>query len=348
MRHFGPCCFAVTIVLLLSVRLGLSQPVLARSNASLLSGRAINNLPRFLPASLQTNPLTATIRFAVIGDYGSGSADETAVANLVKSWKPDFIITTGDNNYPSGAASTIDGNIGRDYHDFIYPYLGSYTLASPPGYPRSTQDSYPYHAYLPLIETVITPSLRFFPALGNHDWLSSGAKPYLDYFVLPGNERYYNFVRGPVHFFALDSDYHEPDGISSSSVQGMWLRNGLAASTACWNLVYLHHAPFSSGLHGSNTALQWPYPAWGVDAVLAGHDHDYERIVRNGFPYFVNGLGGSSRYSFGPTPVSGSELRYNRSFGAMLITASQGTITYEFIAVGGTVVDSYTQTGGCL
>jgi hypothetical protein len=270
------------------------------------------------------------------------------VADLVKSWNPGFIITTGDNNYPSGAASTIDDNIGRDYHEFIYPYQGSYASRVTVYLPILIRDIYSDYFYLPSIEGVITSTNRFFPVLGNHDWLTSGAKPYFDYFILPGNERYYDFVRGPVHFFALDSDYHEPDGISSSSVQAMWLKDGLAASSACWKLVYLHHAPFSSGPHGPNAALQWPYPAWGADAVLAGHDHDYERIVRNGFPYFVNGLGGHSRYSFEPTPVTGSEFRYNDSFGAMRVTAGQGTITYEFIAVDGTVVDTYTQTGGCL
>lgn len=66
---------------------------------------------------------SGTTRFAVIGDYGSGRPQEQDVANLVKSWNPDFIITTGDNNYPNGEASTIDPNIGQFYHDFIYPYL---------------------------------------------------------------------------------------------------------------------------------------------------------------------------------------------------------------------------------
>ena len=61
-------------------------------------------------------------RFAVIGCYGSDGPDELAVANLVKGWNPDFIVTAGDNNYRYGAASTIDENIGKYYHDFIYPY----------------------------------------------------------------------------------------------------------------------------------------------------------------------------------------------------------------------------------
>ena len=58
-------------------------------------------------------------RFAVIGDYGDAGEPEADVAALVKSWNPEFIITTGDNNYPSGAAETIDENIGQYYHEFI-------------------------------------------------------------------------------------------------------------------------------------------------------------------------------------------------------------------------------------
>src|SRR3990172_1293347 len=68
----------------------------------------------------------SSVHFAVIGDYGSAGKAELDVANQVKSWNPDFIVTTGDNNYDSGSASTIDANIGQYYHDFIFPYTGSY------------------------------------------------------------------------------------------------------------------------------------------------------------------------------------------------------------------------------
>src|SRR5688500_4354858 len=64
------------------------------------------------------------ISFAVIGDYGSDDSHELAVANLVKSWNPEFIITLGDNNYPDGEAATIDANIGKYYREYIYPYRG--------------------------------------------------------------------------------------------------------------------------------------------------------------------------------------------------------------------------------
>ncbi|MFQ5341917.1 MAG: metallophosphoesterase family protein [Anaerolineae bacterium] len=264
------------------------------------------------------------VRFAVIGDYGGGGQAEQDVADLVKSWNPDFVVTAGDNNYPAGSASTIDDHIGQYYHEFIYPYTGGY------GSGAATN--------------------RFFPILGNHDWMAMGcdgancAGPYLDYFTLPGNERYYEFTRGPVSFFMLDSDTHEPDGTSSTSTQASWLLSKLATSTARWNLVFLHHAPYSSANHGSTTRMQWPFAAWGADAIFSGHDHTYERIVVDGIPYFVNGLGGSSRYSFG-TPVAGSQVRYRDDYGAMLVEADDTSITFQFISRAGVVIDSYTIGG---
>src|SRR6478672_6937259 len=57
-------------------------------------------------AGADTGP-PAALRFAVVGDYGNDSPDEAAVAALIRGWKPDFIITTGDNNYPGGTTATI-------------------------------------------------------------------------------------------------------------------------------------------------------------------------------------------------------------------------------------------------
>jgi tartrate-resistant acid phosphatase type 5 len=255
------------------------------------------------------------VRFAVIGDYGMDNAAEADVAALIHSWNPDIIITIGDNNYPSGAAETIDANVGKYFHDYIYPYSGAYGAGADEN--------------------------RFFPSLGNHDWLTDDARPYFDYFTLPGNERYYDFARGPVHFFALDSDEHEPDGINRSSVQATWLQERLAASTTSWQVVYMHYPPYSSGWHGSNLALQWPFATWGADAVLAGHDHSYERLTAEGIPYFVDGLGGGGRYDFGSL-LPQSQFRYNGDYGAMLVTATETDMLFEFYSRTGERIDQYT------
>ena len=257
----------------------------------------------------------ASVTFAVIGDFGSNDSNEAAVANLVKSWNPNFIVTVGDNNYPDGEASTIDANIGKYYHEYIHPYTGAY------GAGATTN--------------------RFWPSVGNRDWENlTGARlqPYLNYFVLPGNERYYDFVQGPVHFFMLDSDSREPDGITSNSKQAQWLQVRLAASNAPWKVVVLHHPPFSSRTSWSN--LQWPFKAWGADVVLSGHAHIYERILRDGFPYLICGLGGESLGSFS-TAISGSMVRYGSDYGALKVTASSTNLTFRFITRTGAVIDTY-------
>ena len=257
-----------------------------------------------------------TLRVAIIGDYGSGARSAVGdVANLVKSWNPDLIITTGDNNYEDGLALTIDHNIGQYYHDYISPYLGSYGAGADIN--------------------------RFFPSLGNHDYRCTICpQPYLDYFTLPNNERYYDFKWGPVHFFSISSDSKEPDGNNSSSVQALWLKTTMSESTQPLKIVYMHHPPFSSSSHGSTEIMQWPFKEWGADAVIAGHDHVYERIISDGLPYFVNGLGGKSIYQF-YSIVSGSEVRYRGDYGAMLVEITNEVALYKFINRSGELIDSY-------
>ncbi len=260
-------------------------------------------------------PTTATrVIFAAIGDYGSGNKDETDVAKLIDSWQPEFIITLGDNNYPSGAADHIDEAVGQYFHSYIHPYYGSFGEGAGVN--------------------------RFFPSLGNHDVLTENGKSFLDYFTLPGNERYYDFTWGMLHLFALDDIDSEPDGVGASSIQAQWLKAGLAESTSAWNIVYMHYPPYSSGTHGSTDWARWPYAEWGADAVLAGHDHTYERLEENGLPYFVNGLGGMGRYEF-LYNVEGSLVRYNANYGAMRVEATEKQIELEFITRSGEVVDTY-------
>ncbi len=266
------------------------------------------------PAPEVTPTPEPAVRFAVIGDYGTGGSAAGDVAALLLGWQPDFIITTGDNNYPDGSAETIDARVGKFYHAYIYPYRGHFGEGADQN--------------------------RFFPTLGNHDWMTDHARPYLDYFTLPGNERYYDFVWGPLHLFALDGDPNEPDGVSQNSKQATWLKEQLAASTAPWRIVYVHQPPYSSGLHGSVTWMRWPFKEWGASVVMAGHDHVYERLSINGLTYFVNGLGGGSIYRFGKI-LDGSQVRYNKEYGAMLVEANSQTITFQFITRLGEVVDTF-------
>jgi len=310
-RPPAACFVPVILAVMLAVLAGCQLPYLSRPAAV---GVQVELPPRVAGSN--------TTRLAVIGDFGVNTQAEADVAARVASWQPDAVITVGDNNYPDGTASTIDDNIGRYYHSFIDPYKGSHGTGATDN--------------------------RFFPVLGNHDWRTASGTPplptpYLDYFELPGNERYYDVTVGSVHIFAIDSDPHEPDGIESTSVQADWLKAALAGSTAPWRLVFMHHPPYSSSsTHGSTPELQWPYAEWGANAVLAGHDHTYERIERNGILYFVNGIGGAPLYPMG-APITGSQVRYNADYGAMLIEATSDRITYWAINRNGVEIDKIEQ-----
>lgn len=266
-----------------------------------------------------------TFVFAAIGDYGDNSNAQRKVANLVNDWDADFIITTGDNRY---GTNNFDKVVGQFYCGFLTDAVsGIYCNGGN------------------------SPTNAFFPSPGNHDY-SDGAdlNEYLQYFTLPGtgvassntsgSERYYDFVQGPVHLFAIDSQ-GALDSVSDMASQQTWLQRQLGASTAYWQVVYLHHAPYSSSKHGSYPELQWPFADWGADALIAGHDHVYERLVVDGIPYFINGLGGRSIYSFN-MPLVNSQFRYNTDYGAMRITADTRKMTFEFVNTSSVVLDSYT------
>jgi hypothetical protein len=259
------------------------------------------------------------IRLAVLGDFGEAGQPEADVATLVNGWSPDYILTVGDNNYPDGEASTIDENIGQYFHQYIGDYQGEYGEGAAEN--------------------------RFFPALGNHDWRTGSIQAHLDYFTLPGNERYYDVVLGPVHLFVIDSDSEDPDGRKADSAQAQWLQERMAASAAPWKIVTLHHAPYySGGTHGNDSETQWPYAEWGATAVMAGHEHSYERLLMDDIVYFVNGLGGRQRiHPFGD-PIPGSAVRYNQDYGAMRVDAGESCITFSFYNRSGEQIDSYTLT----
>jgi hypothetical protein len=255
----------------------------------------------------------------VIGDYGGDTAEEAKVAELVKGWNPDAVITVGDNNYDEGTPEGWDATVGQYYHPFIGSYKGKH------GAGAATN--------------------KFWPALGDHDWQDAGLDSWLDYFTLPGNERYYDVDLGPVHLYAVNSNSEEPDGYKPTGTQGLWLKEKLAASKSCFDLVYFHHPPYSSGHHGSRDHMDWPFVAWGAEATFAGHDHHYERLEVGGIPYFVIGTSG---LEFAPDPLPETKYRNDQKHGAILVTASSdGTITYEYWSLDGIKLDSLSLKKSC-
>jgi acid phosphatase type 7 len=194
------------------------------------------------------------------------------------------------------------------------------------------------------------------PVVGNHEYHTSGAAGYFDYFNGPGNadgpagERskgYYSYDVGSWHLIALNSNCSDVGGCGTGSPQEQWLRADLASSQADCTLAYWHEPRFSSGPHGSDTAVQ---PLWralweaGAETVLSGHDHDYERFAAQdtkgaldanyGVRQFVVGTGGKDLYSFGGIQPN-SRVRDESSYGLLFLTLHPGSYDWRFEPAAG-------------
>lgn len=257
-------------------------------------------------------------RFAVIGDYGSDSANEAAVASQVKSFGPQFIVTTGDNNYTTGATEDWDRTQGKYYRDYIK-------------YPADSSSIYKDNG---------VSTNQFFPTLGNHDW-DAGLYSYTNYFELPGNERYYSFTRGPVECFVLSSDPREPDGRTNGTPQYDWAEAAIRNSTARWQLVFFHHPAYTyQSNHQPMLEMRWPFEEWGVDGVFSGHNHNMQRMNVDGVPYFLEGASGNSLHRISGQPIDAVGQWFNMTkYGFLLVDADDGTLTFQFIDKDGVVLD---------
>jgi tartrate-resistant acid phosphatase type 5 len=265
--------------------------------------------------------------FAVVGDMGSDDSDEASVATMIDTWQPKFIFTVGDNVY----TDSYTNDVGRYYHNYMYPHEPTY----------GSGDTTTFN--------------HFWPTVGNHDWdykNESSLDAYKSYFTLPNNEDYYTVQIGDIGFFVVDSDTREDDygdGTDSNSAQAQWIHQQIQNSTAKWKIVLFHHPAYSSGYSGSTDYMQWPFEDWGIDAVLNGHDHDYERILKDDnndgkkLVYIVDGLGGESNEDF-DSPISGSVFRYGDNYGALKVIEKDDSLRFEFHSVdsGYPLLDSYT------
>jgi Calcineurin-like phosphoesterase len=215
------------------------------------------------------------IQIWAIGDFGKGSSTQYQVLQSYIDYlggkRNDMWIWLGDNAY----------NLGLD----------------------SEYGNYVFDVYQNQFK-----NWNFYPALGNHDYAQSGYLsnaslgtnfPYFNIFNLPqqaqcggvpsGSEKYYSYDWGNVHFIALDS-YGAYNHIGSPMYR--WLLNDLQINQSKWIIAYWHHPPFSKGTHDSDWEIEMVdmrenivplLERFGVDLVLTGHSHTYERS------YFMHG-----------------------------------------------------------
>jgi chitodextrinase len=248
---------------------------------------------------------------AAAGDICSSPTDCAGTAKLLDTIAPTRVLTLGDNAYPDGTSS--------DYSSYYDPNWGRHKSKTS-------------------------------PSPGNHDYHTSGGAGYFGYFGSQAPAQYYSFDIGAWHLISLNGEI----GISAGSAQETWLKSDLAAHPNKCTLAYWHEPRFSSGAeHGNTTSFD---PFWrdlyaaGVDVVLGGHDHDYERFApqnpsgaadSNGIREFVVGTGGASHYTFG-SPDANSEVRDNTSYGVLKVTLHSTSYDWQFVPVAGA---SFTDSG---
>jgi len=263
-------------------------------------------------------------KIAVITDFGVAISDshKANIATLVTNWDPDAVVTGGDN-----------------YHDRD-PYCSSYAQCVA-GY-NSYSAGY----------TDFVSSETFFPAYGNHDAWTHSAE-YTSYFsYLPSvpdpNHLYYDVVVGNVHFWVLNGNV-----TLTGSAQQTWLAANAPDESVAWNIAVVHQAPYGTGFYGDIASTQLPYQDYGIDFVISGHNHHYERLERNGVRYFIAGRagvteGGRTCDGTGSAATvefcAGTQNPPLDNYGYMQIVATGTDISLSFIDESGAVKDTFSDT----
>jgi len=245
-----------------------------------------------------------SIKFAVIGDTGTGSSSQYAVAKQLAAFRTkfpfDFTIMMGDNLY--------GGEKPSDYaKKFERPYK-------------------------PLLDA----GVKFYASLGNHD--DPNQRMYKPFNM--NGERYYSFkpsLIAGIRFFALDSNYLDPKQVE-------WLEKELAASGSDWKVAFFHHPPYASGMHGSHelirNQLEPLFLKYGVNVVFNGHEHFYERIKpQKGIQYFV--AGGSAKVRRGDIAKTNlTAFGYDEGYSFMIVEVAGDETHFQVINEKGLTVDT--------
>ena len=189
------------------------------------------------------------------------------------------------------------------------------------------------------------------PAIGNHDMGTDHGGPYYDYFGAaagPRGKGWYSYELEGWHVVVLNTEV----AIDSASEQLAWLRDDLRRHPSRCTLAYMHRPRFSSGEHGDSERTHDVFRALydgGVDALLSGHDHTYERFApqdpqgrpdpARGVRQFVVGTGGAPLYDFQSSLAPNSEVHQNRVHGVLRLVFRPDGYDWEFVAAGAAFSD---------
>ncbi len=315
-----------------------------------------------------TSPVVGTdkpTRIWVLGDSGVPGANQNAVRNAYFTFTgtrhTDLWLMLGDNAYESGTDTEYQTAVFNVYPNFLRQSV-------------------------------------LWPTLGNHDGYTADSAtqsgPYYNIFTLPknreaggvasGTEAYYSFDYGNIHFICLDS--YETSRATTGAM-ATWLKQDLADTAQDWIIAFFHHPPYTKGSHDSDAEAELGemrrnfgpiLEAGGVDLVLTGHSHSYERsFLLDGHYGLSNTLtpamkinGGSGQ---GATPykkaafggegtvyavagssgkISGGALNHPAMFvslnnlGSMVLDITGNRLDAKFLRENGSTPDSFTMIKG--
>jgi hypothetical protein len=267
--------------------------------------------------------------FIGVGDIGvcamSGDeqtahlADSVLIANQ-NAGVTTAVFTLGDNAYPAG--------LDRDFVNCFEPSWGD-----------------PKKHIMALMH----------PSIGNHDYQSARGAAYYRFFrgkAGPAFKGYYSYDVADWHMIALNSETIVSGTQREELDQERWLRNDLNSSGKRCSIAYFHRPLFSSGVHGEGAPMRriWQilYDG-GVDLVLSGHDHDYERFLPQtpagvldtvrGIPEIVAGTGGGPLTGIRNQLMPNSATRIQGHWGILLLTLGAKEYRSTFLEVGGRLWD---------
>jgi len=262
-----------------------------------------NNSAHSAPPKLMLPVKAGSVRFAVIGDTGSGTEKQRNVGDMMVKYRAlfpfEFVLMMGDNLYGGEAPQDFEKKFSEPY------------------------------------KALLDNKVKFYATLGNHDL---PLQVNYENFNMNGKE-YYRFKKGNVAFYSLNSNYMDKKQVK-------WLEDELAKDTSEWKICFFHHPPYSSAKkHGSDDQLREVvepiFLKYGVNVVLTGHDHVYERIKpQKGIYYFVSGAGGKLRSGDVSETSPLIEKSYDRDMHFMLFEVAGDQMYFQAISRTGETIDS--------
>ncbi|HSK14149.1 MAG TPA: metallophosphoesterase, partial [Phnomibacter sp.] len=269
---------------------------------------------------------TRKIAVAVFGDCGRNdkgyqSLTLNSYLNYVGTNPAELLLLLGDNAYTNGTDAEYTTG-------FFNAYSGN-----------------------------ILKNHMMFPAPGNHDYYATAGGqasknvPYYDIFTMPaaaesggvpsGTEAYYSFDWGPIHFLSLDSYGTETANnlrlYDTAGPQVTWIKQDLEANNKKWTIAYWHHPPYTMGSHNSDTEAELVrirerfiriLERYGVDMIMCGHSHDYERS------YLLKGYyGNEASFNLATHAVNSSSGKYDGSLNSCPYTTPSGQVDHGTVYV---------------